>query len=282
MTTDLVSLLLIGDSHVTGFQAQQIKVRVTPDRTLPVDMKYVFLDGAYGALDMTVTFPDGRSDLNPLFAYALKSWPGFDKKGAPLAALNPEKHLVVSAGTGLSHYDPGLEFGDRAADRLMFPANIDFVLPGQPALPTDPALTILPVALIRDMFEVLLQPMKEALTLLAREYPEGLWVMCAPPPPRDATTLTRLVEFRAGVSGAAVVVPSTLVLMKTWLLVRDSVRDICHAAGCTFIDCPPEVFDVDGFLKPELVRDGIHGNTEYHVAMTRHLVTVVASAAAAR
>ncbi len=272
MAADLISLIIAGDSHAYGFCTQRVGVKVR-GRTMPVEMKSIYVDGAYAAMDMVVTFPDGRIGLNPELQAAFRAWPGLARGGVPAEGGTAVKHAVLSFGLGLAHYDPGVEFNDRAAERLLFPADVDFVLPGYPQLPTDPDLTLAPVALIRDMYEAILAPMKQALPLLAADHPKRTWVMAAPPPARDTAALRDLFSRR----NVTLAIPSSVVQLKIWLLLRDLVRRMATEAGCGFIDCADFACDKGGFLKPEFVNDGIHGNSKYLDLMSERVLTAVVS-----
>jgi hypothetical protein len=275
--SDLIAVLIAGDSHVTGFRPQRFAIEGAPGKPLAAEIKPAFIDTAALAFDMVVTFPDGRTGLNPLVAYTLKFWPGLDIKGRPLeAGTTVHKQLVLSLGTGISHYDPAIAIADRVANSLMFPVGVDFILPDQPQLPVDPNSTLIPVALMRDMFEAILQPLKAGLGLMAADYPGRLWILCAPPPPLDNVSITALFA-NAGAKDTPI--PSTAVLLKIWLLLRSYMNTICRETGCHFLDSAPVACDKTGFLKPELVHDGIHGNALYYELMARHIVATVAAAA---
>ena len=281
---DLISMVIAGDSHVVGFQPQLFKARMASGHVMRVDMKTEFIANAYGALDMVVTYPDGRSAINPIFTSPTRQWPGIGLKDRPLVdGTTAQKHLVLSIGTALSRYDPALDYEDRVSDRLLFKTGVDFILPGRPDLPRDGAAELLPVTLIREMFDTILQPMRAGLGLIAADYPGRLWVLCAPPPPRDNDILSAYLALRAKNGGFAenIELPSPAVMLKTWLLLRDSVSTICRGAGCHFIDCAAIACDETGFLKADLVHDGIHGNARYHELMANHIVSVVSAAATA-
>lgn len=284
---DLISVVIAGDSHVAGFPAQQISVDVAPGRAMSVELKSNFIVNGYAALDMVVTYPDGRTGINPIFTQGAAQWPGLDLKGKPLApGTTAEKHLVLSVGTSVSNYDPAMDYADRVANRLLFKPDVDFVLPGRTDLPMAPDCTVLPVTLMREMFEAILRPMKAALGLMAADYPDRLWVLCGPPPPPDNTILTAFLAHRAktvvGLPQTDIVLPPPVVMLKAWLLVRECVMEICRAAGCHFIDCASFACDATGFLKPDLIHDGIHGNPRYHELMARHIATTVTAAVMAR
>src|SRR5215216_2482450 len=98
MATELLSILLLGDSHVGGFQAQTYDLTVAETgREIAAMIRPVSLGGAYIALDSTVTFPDGRVGVSPLLYAALGSWSGLGVKGRPLSPVDRvSKHLVLS------------------------------------------------------------------------------------------------------------------------------------------------------------------------------------------
>lgn len=160
-------------------------------------MKPVHLGGAWAALDMVVTFPDGRLGLNPKLETALEHWPGMGARGKTPEGGTIARHAVLSLGLGVYHYDPGIEFADRDADRVLFRGDVDFLLPRHPELPADPALTLLPVDLVQDMYEAVLAPMRQALRLIVASNPQRTWVMAAPPPTGDPAILQRLIRNRA-------------------------------------------------------------------------------------
>ena len=282
MTADLISLVLTGDSHVIGFPEQRVRVDLSNGQPLqPLEMKPVHLGGAWAALDMVVTFPDGRLGLNPKLETALEHWPGMGARGKTPEGGTIARHAVLSLGLGVYHYDPGIEFADRDADRVLFRGDVDFLLPRHPELPADPALTLLPVDLVQDMYEAVLAPMRQALRLIVASNPQRTWVMAAPPPTGDPAILQRLIRNRAkrhGLDPDAIKVPSPLVLLKVWLLLREIVTRICAETACGFIDCADFAAGADGCLKPEYVNDGIHGNGAFRERMTVAMLETVVMA----
>ena len=175
MNDQRVSLLVVGDSHVMGYNPQQLAVKSHASNSVPVMLRPVFMDGGYSALDLVVTFFGGRTGLNPLLEEILRHWPGLDVKGNPLEPGPPfRKELVLSFGTALSGYDPLIDFNDRRSrETLLFRPDVDFVLPDRPNLYVDPTCTLFPVALIRRMFDEMLTPLKQALDILAERFPAG-------------------------------------------------------------------------------------------------------------
>jgi len=279
----VVSILLVGDSHVAGYR--KVSCEVTREGTARVVVAHVMpvhIFGAYSALDATVTFPDGRVGLNPLLQDTLgKNWLGVDVKGNPVVpGTKVQKHVVLSLGTSFSANDPMITYADRSAYRIFFPHGFDFVLPSRPDLPIDPTCTILPVAVVRDLYAGILAPLREALTILVSEYGKSVWVVGSPPPSDNNQARQKLVKRIAQrFSSPEAVLPSPAVALKLWLLVTDYVRSMCAECGCVFLDCTQVACNEAGFLRSEFEFDGFHANAAYCERMTHLMVSQIGATA---
>lgn len=282
MAAALLSILLVGDSHIAAFPAHTYGLTGGAARQFSAMTRAAYIGAAYIALDIVVRFPDDRLGLNPLFDLALEGWPGLDVKGRPLTPVESvRKHLVMSLGTGLSSYDPAIDFDDRSTHSLLFKPDIDFILPAHAELPLDPTCTVLPVALIRDMFTTILEPTRKALAFLACEYPDRLWIIGSPPPSENNAVKQSTFASRAQRFGTQpLALPSPAVSLKLWLLVNECVRAICNETHCRFIDCTPIASNEHGFLRPEFEHDGVHGNARYNELMGRHIASTLGAAEA--
>ncbi len=281
MTSTILSIVVAGDSHVMGLKQQNFDISIDqPPRRFTAMMLPVFMGGGYVALDSVVTFPDGRLGLNPLLDMGLSTWPGLTVKGRPqIDGTTVHKHLVLSLGTAVSSYDPAIDYGDRGAERYLFKHDVDFILPTHADLPIDPACALLPVALVRDMYTGILQPLRQALDFLSGDFPGRIWILGCPPPSETNEVKEKTFARRTQAVGAPPVpLPSPTVSLKLWLLVNQCVRAICTETRVRFIDCTPVACDPRGFLRPEFVADGVHGNARYNERLAQHVVTVLATA----
>ncbi len=283
MAADLLSILAIGDSHITGFQPRTYTMDVVgSDRKFEAKIQPLYLGGAYLAFDSIVTFADGQLALNPLLDASLVGrWPGLDVKARPLdPGMRVLQHLVLSLGTGLSGADPAPE--TQRADRMSFRHDMDFVLPARPDFPVEPTSTLLPVSLVRDMFAAILIPLRMTLGFLESRYPGRIWIVGSPPPSEDNAVKDRFLASRAQAHGTpSVLLPPPIVALKLWLLVTESVQTLCKECGVRFIDCSPVACNERGFFKPEYEHDGVHGNARYNELLAQHLVSVIGTAEAA-
>lgn len=283
MTADLLSILAIGDSHITGYEARTYTLDVVgSDRKLEARIQPVYVGGSQLAFESIVTFADGDMTLNPLLEAALVGrWPGLNVKAQPIDPnVRVIQHLVLSLGTALSGSDPAMD--TKRADRLSFRHDMDFVLPAQPALPVDPACTLLPVNLIRDMFAATFTSLQTALGFLENMHPRRTWLVGSPPPSEDNAVKDRFLASRARAHGTpSVLLPPATVALKLWLLVNEIVQALCKECGVRFIDCSPVACNERGFLKPEYEHDGVHGNTRYNELMAQYIVSIIGTTEAA-
>ena len=277
MVANVVSMLLVGDSHISRYKPLEVEFNNSPLGPTTAFLKPVHVLGAYGVLDLIVTYEDGRKALNPAVEHAISAWPGLDVKGKPLApGAKAHKHLLLSIGTSAHACDPTVAYPNRNNHRLFFKGGVDFVLHDRPDLPIDHSCSLLPEALIQDLFEDMIAPLKAALSYLAPQYPERLWLVGSPPPPGDNVIKQKHVMAKfSGGSPSDVFLAPPLVTLKTWLLVNRLVAEICHETGCRFIDCTPVACDEAGFLKKEFEFDGFHANDRYNDLMATHVSSTV-------
>src|SRR5665213_1138180 len=124
---DILSILLVGDSHINFFPVCQSRVDLRDLNTsVQALLQPRFIGAAFAAsVDILVTYPDGRLELNPRLKDAIHHWPGLDNNGRPeTTGANVQKHLVLGLGTSLAAYDPAMTFADREQLRLYFSPHV--------------------------------------------------------------------------------------------------------------------------------------------------------------
>lgn len=277
MAGTLLSLLMVGDSHVARYGPASC---VPDDPSLAgtqILLESAYILGAYGVSELIVTYGDGRKALNPLLEHTLSKWPGLNVKGqASDSAIAVRKHLLLSTGTSLHVCDPAMSVSDRTTHRLFFRGGVDFILPDHAGLPVDGGCVLLPVALIQDLFMSMIAPLRDALALIEPRYRSRLWIVGSPPPPADNTLKqARVLSKFASGCGDEVFLAQPLVALKTWLLVNKLVAGICAENNCRFLDCAPVACDENGFLRKEFEHDGFHANAAYNERMTQHIFSKV-------
>ena len=279
MTQETISVLRLGDSHMIQFPRDLTLAVDAPPHCLTVMLHPLPAGAGFLALESVVTFPDGRVGLNPILATALQRWPRINIQDLPATeGATVRKHLMLSLGTSLSAYDPVINYTDRGAIKYVFSPDIDFVLPSRPDLQVNPSCALVPVALLRELYGQFLDPLRQALALLAEDYPDRIWILGCPPPAETNDVLQKKFDSITGEAGPRIQLPSPIVALKLWLLVNQCVRDICTETGVRFLDCTPVACDARGFLRPEFVLDGVHGNVHYNKILAQHIAAETASA----
>lgn len=145
---------------------------------------------------------------------------------------------------------------------LVHPRRFDFVLPWAPQLPVDPASEILPAQAMRGVLEA---RMAEYLALMAevRDLCHGPMFQIEPPPPSADMQRMQADTPWDMYPGMCREIAPVHTRYKLWRMHSRIVEDWCHGADVTFVACPAEAMDADGFLRDAYYGDGVHCNAAY-------------------
>lgn len=145
---------------------------------------------------------------------------------------------------------------------LVHPRPFDFVLPGEPDLPMDPAAEILPARLVRSLLESLTNDYLNLMSALSSLGGDRLFHVEPPPPYADAVRMHADIPWSLYPGMLQKISPASF-RYKLWRLHSQIMREWCARAGATFVPCPPQTMDETGFMRPQYYGDGAHANEAY-------------------
>lgn len=197
----------------------------------------------------------------PLQAFNFWEMPGaiLSTDGGPVLSTSLELRLKQHAGPVFSMMG-GAAHG--VLGMLVHPRRFDFVWPAQPALPLDSAAEILPALLVRHMLESLMTDHLALMQQVRRLGTGQLFHIEPPPPYADADRIHADIPW-AMYPGMCQEISPAPFRYKLWRLHSQIVREWCEAAGATFVPCPDEAIDENGFMRDPYYGDGAHANTAY-------------------
>lgn len=181
------------------------------------------------------------------------------ENGSPRLSLHLEQQLAKHPGPVFSMIG-GAAHG--VLGMLVHPRRFDFVLPAQPALPLDPAAEILPALAVRRVLESLTA---EYLALMAEVRRLCAGQMChieSPPPYADAGRMHADMPWGMYPGMCREISPAAF-RYKLWRLHSQIISEWCGEAGVSFLPCPPETLDENGFMREQYYGDGAHANVLY-------------------
>jgi hypothetical protein len=140
----------------------------------------------------------------------------------------------------------------------------DFVLPGEPDLPLNPAARILPHGLLQDVLERT-SAWKLSLLRMLRSHISGpMFQFQAPPPVPSEEHLTAYPGPAYQEKLAQYGLSPLSLRRKVWKVHSDMYEKACAALGIVFIKAPKEALDEDGNLtRATWNQDSIHTNYVY-------------------
>ncbi|GAB2555866.1 hypothetical protein [Rhodanobacter koreensis] len=145
---------------------------------------------------------------------------------------------------------------------LVHPRRFDFVLPAEPALPLDPAAEVLPALAVRHILESLMVDYLTMMSQVHRLCAGRLFHLESPPPLADAQRMQADIPWGMYPGMCHEISPAHF-RYKLWRLHSQIVGDWCARAGATFVPCPPQSVDENGFMRESYYGDGAHANTAY-------------------
>lgn len=150
----------------------------------------------------------------------------------------------------------------------------DVVLPFAPDLPLQEGAIVLPYGAVREMMLVTMSELKTYISLMARGPFAKRTILAGPPPPiRDDAPIRELLASE-GVTDS----PSPAhVRLKLWHLQDRLYAEMCKGTPLVYLSGAPEgVQDDEGFLRPDLVKDAVHGNQKWASLLLAQAMIVAA------
>jgi len=142
------------------------------------------------------------------------------------------------------------------------PQPFDFVLPGNPELPTDESREFVPADAVRARLSEIANPYLATLPAVIAVAPRRVLQLQPPPPSADESLLERTTPWSRFPDRPRKLAPKWL-RYKLWRLHGDIIRAACATLGIGYVPAPSEAMDADGFLAPEYDDDGHHANAAY-------------------
>ncbi len=145
---------------------------------------------------------------------------------------------------------------------LVHPRRFDFVLPEEADLPLDPAAELLPFGAVRGLLESLTADYLALMTVLSNLCGDRFFHIESPPPYADASRMHSDIPWSM-YPGMRQEISPAFFRYKLWRLHSRIVSDWCMSAGATFVPCPTETMDENGFMREQYYGDGAHANPAY-------------------
>jgi hypothetical protein len=174
-----------------------------------------------------------------------------------LAMRVEQGSLVLSTTGGVAHYLLGL-----VEHRRPF----DFVLPSEPALPTDGTREIVPAEAVRAKLTEAASMFLEMFPAIVRTAKSPVIQLEPPPPLADLQGCATPVPWHLFPDQPQLVAPKW-VRYKLWRMHSEVIATACAKCGIGYMRVPGCVMDEEGFLDPRFDEDGFHANTTYGAAV---------------
>jgi hypothetical protein len=140
----------------------------------------------------------------------------------------------------------------------------DFIVPGHESLPVLKDVDIVPYTAISDSLAEKAGNFPSYLKLLkSLGYKTALHIGSPPPPENNDLILEEVIK-RTGPDETTSVVDAS-VRLKLWLTQNAFMRAYCRKYDIIFLEAPKSTKTKSGFLKPEYIKDSVHGNYKYAV-----------------
>jgi len=184
---------------------------------------------------------------------------------AVIRSIGTDGRRIFSMVGGNTHNVMGL---------VRHPRPFDFVLPGEPDLPLDPAAEILPYEAVKAVLERRAEPILRQIEALAVRYAGRLSHVESPPPVTEAEILGAPSNFKDQVQRYGVA--PAMLRYRLWRLHTAVIRAFCQRFDVPFVTVPPESMDRSGFLLPSLTGNVTHGNAHYGVMVLARMKAAAA------
>ena len=163
--------------------------------------------------------------------------------------------VVISCVGGSAHFILGMVEHERP---------FDFVLSADPDLPLDETRDVLPLDAVRETMTEIAAPLLRGVSVLAQLVKAPL-IHIGPPPPLAYVEHAR-TQFNFPPEhfiGKTDVPTPKWPRYKMWRLHCEIIEDYCREHGVKYLHAPTGSVDGEGFLRPDLDADGMHGTAEY-------------------
>ncbi len=157
----------------------------------------------------------------------------------------------------------------------------DFLYNNDPSLGVDNTVTIVPEALVAEIYRNSLQDLRGLVDRLREQGAARIILISSPPPKREAVVRMGLRVERAfikmiqdrGLTFDQVQISPEGLRMKLWRLHQDKVREIARSTGAIYLPPPSASIDSDGFLLGKYSHvDATHANFDYGTLVVRELI----------
>lgn len=156
---------------------------------------------------------------------------------------------------------------------VVHPRRFDFILPDSPDLPFDARAELVPYDAVRAGLAAITQEYLDLMAIIRATGKGPVFHIEAPPPYPDGDRMLADVPWMF-FSGMEREVSPRYLRYKLWRLHSDIVREFCERMGMSFVACPPEAVDAEGFLLPAYYQDTMHVNAAYGALVLRQMQEV--------
>lgn len=175
-----------------------------------------------------------------------------------LACMGGSAHTVVGLVEHARRFDVALDIALDGAG----PPGLD--------LAPDPARELVPLQGVRAAVAAMDAPYVALLAALKASCAAPVVQLGAPPPVRDAARIAPHVPWSYYPGQPHEVAPAAL-RWKLWRIQSRVMEDACARLDCGYAPPPVDAFGPDGFLRPDLDRDGVHTTAAYGLLALRAL-----------
>jgi hypothetical protein len=126
------------------------------------------------------------------------------------------------------------------------------------------AQTVLPANLVREVISLRLKPISDICKTTRVDY-----IISGAPPGRDQAIVKEQYRKKS-ISDVWIADPETC--LGCWKIQSVLMAEIANENDSIFIRVPDALLDEDGFLHPQYIYDGVHGNQAYNEAMLAHIL----------
>lgn len=238
--------LIFGHSHVWSIKKALLSGLFTPG-TNEISWPVLLCGTSEFPDDVVLYDSSGKERLNPCLISALRHHSANDP-----AVMN----ILVSVVQGNYYNNVALvqEPGE----------SFDFVVPGHEHLPLNDTVQAVPYTAISESIANAAKSFPSYIKRLSGLGYKRAFHIGAPPPPASNDLI--IEEFRNRVDDVDhIEVVEPYVRQKLWIAQNAFMNAYCRKYGITYISAPEKAITEDGFLKPEYIKDSVHGNAKYSV-----------------
>jgi hypothetical protein len=160
---------------------------------------------------------------------------------------------VFSLVGGAVHYDVGL---------ILHPLPFDFIDPAEPDIPLVPQAAVIPYSAVRHAIARRTEPYLRIMDAV-RASVHGAVFHLQSPPVFVAESVQEDDPGWVAFYGKGHCIAPAPFRKKLWRMHSALVAEHCAATGITFVPCPPEAMDAEGYLRPGLNGRPAHANAAY-------------------